>query len=313
VKKKILITGGYGFIGYHLIKKIITKNDYLIDINDNVNLNQADKEFKSILKNKNVNYIKCKFKNIKNLKKYDYIIHLAATLGVQNVNKSPFYTLKNNLTDSIEFIDKINERTKIIFFSTSEVYKNLVTRKHFSFRESVEIPITNKIEPRDTYFLSKLIIEKIISLKKNKYLIFRPHNFYGPRMGLKHVISEMILKIKNKNKISVKSYNHQRCFCYIDDAIHIITKIIFSNNYYNNTYNIGNPNEEIKIFDLIKKIKNIQKKNILLKKINFEEGSSVRRKPNINKIKKIYNSKIKFTPLEKGLIRTIQWYEKNYK
>ena len=90
-------------------------------------------------------------------------------------------------------------------------------------------------------------------------------------------------------------------------------KIIFNNKYYNNTYNIGNPNEEIKIFDLIKKIQFIQKKNVLLKKINFEEGSPVRRKPNINKITKLYNSKIKFTDLEKGLNKTIQWYEKNFK
>ena len=76
MKKKILITGGYGFIGYHLINKIIAKNSYLIDINDNVKLNQADKEFKLILKNKNVKYIRCKFKDIKNLKKYNYIILL---------------------------------------------------------------------------------------------------------------------------------------------------------------------------------------------------------------------------------------------
>lgn len=217
------------------------------------------------------------------------------------------------MNDSIDFIDNIDEKTKIIFFSTSEVYKNLISKKKFSFRENVNIPITNKIEPRDTYFLSKIIVEKIISLKKNKYLIFRPHNFYGPRMGEKHVISEMILKIRKKKNISVKSYNHQRCFCYIDDAIDIISKIIFNNKYYNNTYNVGNPNEEIKIFDLVKKIQLIQKKKTLLKKISLEEGSPVRRKPNINKINKIYNSKIKFTPLDKGLKQTVDWYEKNYK
>ncbi len=311
-KKRILITGGYGFIGYHLIKKISEKNTYIIDVLDTVKKNRFDRDFKTILKKNNINYICSKFNNLKNISKFDYIIHLAATVGVKNVSQAPFQTLKNNLTDSVEFIERINKKTKIIFFSTSEVYKNLITKKNFSFSEQINIPLKSNIEPRDTYFISKLLVEKIIKLKKNKFLILRPHNFYGPRMGNKHVISEMISKISKKKIIKVKSFNHKRCFCYIDDAINIMTKLIFTEKFYNNVFNIGNPNQEITIFNLIKKIKKIMNKNIILKKIHFEEGSSIRRKPNIDKLEINYNNKIEFTKLDEGLKKTVNWYEKNF-
>ena len=139
-KKRILITGGYGFIGYHLIKKISEKNTYIIDVLDTVKKNRFDRDFKTILKKDNINYICSKFNNLKNISKFDYIIHLAATVGVKNVSQAPFQTLKNNLTDSVEFIERINKKTKIIFFSTSEVYKNLITKKNFSFSEQINIP-----------------------------------------------------------------------------------------------------------------------------------------------------------------------------
>ena len=130
-------------------------------------------------------------------------------------------------------------------------------------------------------------------------------------MGNKHVISEMISKISKKKIIKVKSFNHKRCFCYIDDAINIMTKLIFTEKFYNNVFNIGNPNQEITIFNLIKKIKKIMNKNITLKKIHFEEGSSIRRKPNIDKLEINYNNKIEFTKLDEGLKKTVNWYEKN--
>ena len=86
-------------------------------------------------------------------------------------------------------------------------------------------------------------------------------------MGYSHVIPELIQKFKNgKKKVDVYSPNHRRAFCFIDDAISLITGTCFKKSL-NQIFNIGNMKEEIKIKDLVKKIKNIlkSKKNLILK------------------------------------------------
>ena len=114
--------------------------------------------------------------------------------------------------------------------------------------------------------LSKLYGEYITYFSKLPITIFRPHNFYGPRMGMSHVIPELTQKIIKKKKIELFSYNHSRTFCFIDDAINEIYLIIKTKKSLNQLYNIGSK-EEIKIYDLAKKIADyLNKKNKNYKK-----------------------------------------------
>ena len=128
-------------------------------------------------------------------------------------------------------------------------------------------------------------------------------------MGNSHVIPNLINKLKNKNnkKVGVFSPNHTRAFCYIDDAINQIIKLAFAKKNYGKVFNIGNEEEEIKIFDLAKKIKEKLNSDALLVKKQKTEGSPFRRVPSMNKTLKETSYKNKFS-LNIGIDRTIECY-----
>ena len=313
--KNILVTGGVGFIGYHLIRELLKKK-FNIFIYDNLIRGKFDKDFKLLLNNKNCKFIKKDLnKKIIIKKKFDYIFHLAATVGVKNVNCNPIETFSNNTNPLMNILNGLNKNNnknlKIIFFSTSEVYSPLIGSKKYKFpyKENEEIQIENRIIPRNSYYLSKLFCEKIIQMSGYDYLILRPHNIYGPRMGFSHVVPELIKKFNEKKNIKVYSHNHTRSFCFIDDAILQIIKLSFNKKFYNQTFNIGNDKEEIKIMELAKKIAKIKNSKKKLVKMEVTPGSPNRRCPNINKIKKLIKLK-KFINLSNGLKQTINWYEK---
>ena len=132
-------------------------------------------------------------------------------------------------------------------------------------------------------------------------------------MGYSHVIPELIKKLSvSKVKIQIFSPSHKRAFCYIDDAITQIIELSFNKKNNKLIFNIGNPKEEIKIFDLAKKIQFYLGKKNLIKKGKITEGSPSRRIPNMKKTISKINLK-NFTNLNSGLLKTINWYlnEKN--
>ncbi len=308
---KILITGGAGFLGFNLAKHLVKKK-HKVFLLDNFSRGKLDYAFESLIKYKNIKLIKKDLLNLKFFKEqFDIIFHLASIVGVKNVNKNPTNTFYINLVSTLNLLRTVKnkKKTKFIFFSTSEVYSPLIeNKKQFtSSQEKNSLLILNKTRPRDSYYLSKLTNEKIVTLSGLNYIIFRPHNIYGPRMGFSHVIPELIYKIKRKKICKIYSPSHSRAFCYIDDAVNQILKLSFSNKYYNSIYNIGNMKEEIKIFELAKMIKNIVNQKCLIKKFKNTPGSPRRRVPNMRKT--LQNLKnFKFTDLKSGLLKTVEWY-----
>ena len=318
MKKHILITGAAGFIGFHLLKKISKNKNYKITIIDNFSRGKRDVEFINLIKKrKNIKIKKMDLtKKFVTKENYSHIFHLAAIVGVKNVKKDPIKTFDTNLVSTINILKAFeNKKIKpvLIFFSTSEIYQPLLDKNKLNFptTETQNFIYPSSFNPRQSYYLSKFFSEIIIQLSKFKYIIYRPHNIYGPRMGYSHVIPELILKFKSINKeIDVFSPSHKRAFCYIDDAINLILSSCFKTKSLDKIFNLGNMKEEVRIKDLVIKIKKILKSN---KKINHKEntlGSPSRRVPDINKINKIINIK-KFTSLNQGLEKTVLWYEKN--
>ena len=319
MKKNILITGAAGFIGFHLLKKISKNKNYHITIIDNFSRGKKDLEFVNLIKKKKNIKIKkidltTKFVLEEN---YSHIFHLAAIVGVENVKKNPIKTFNTNLISTLNILKAFEGRKKkpiIIFFSTSEVYQPLLDKNKLKFptTENQNFIYPSSFNPRQSYYLSKFFSETIIQLSNFKYIIYRPHNIYGPRMGYSHVIPELTIKFKdNKKKIDVFSPHHKRSFCFIDDAISLILGSCFKIKSLNKVLNLGNMEEEVKIIDLVKKMKKILNSN---KKLNLKGntfGSPTRRFPDTSRIRKIKKIK-KFTPLIDGLKKTITWYEKNY-
>ena len=317
---KILITGGAGFIGYFLIKKLLKKNNKVVVV-DSMLRGRMDDEFKKILSHENISFYqgdltdKLFFNSLDN--DFDYIYHLAAIIGVKNVVENPDKVLRDNALitlNLIEFSKNMKSLKKILFSSTSEIYAG--TLKHYGIdiptNEEVKLALDDIKSPRTTYMLSKMYGESIFFNYGAKYnipfTIVRYHNVYGPRMGFMHVIPEMIFKISNQREVEVASPKHTRSMCFIDDAVEMTVRACEKKITNKQILNIGNQSQEISIINLVKKIAKIINKNIKIKPISDTTGSTARRCPDVSKIIKM----ISYTPkvnLDNGIKKTYDWYK----
>ncbi len=318
---KVLVTGGTGFLGSALVNQLIKKN-YKVYIFDN--------NFRGSLKNinsfkKKVKFIKGDIRNFnsinKALKGINEVYHLAFINGTSNFYKFPKLVLDVGIRGTLNLMDGINKNKsvkKFIYASSSEVYQN---PKAFPTKENVDIKISNTFNPRYSYASSKILGEIMTYnyLRSDiKKLIFRPHNIYGPSMGFEHVIPQIVKKIylasnklRKKNvKINIQgSGKETRSFCYIDDAakgIYLISK----KGKNNEIYNLGRK-EEVNILKLIQDISSILDIKIKINKKSLTFGSTTRRVPDLNKLRKLgYKQKI---TLKEGLKSTVEWYINYFK
>ncbi len=320
--KRALITGGAGFIGYHLAKKLEKKSFY-VDLIDDLSRGKIDKDLKSLIKKKRVNFYNIDINSNKffllKKKNYDYIFHLAAIVGVRNVIKRPYEVLTKNillLEKILSFSKKQTKLKRLIFLSSSEVYAGTLKKLGLKFPtpEETLLALNDFKDQRSTYMISKIYGEAMCHHSKVPFTIVRPHNVYGPRMGYAHVIPELFIKTKYSKKkiLKVNSPNHKRTFCYIDDAINMIIKLSQSKLSRNKIFNVGVDRNETKIISLARLILNILNKKMKIIPTEVTSGSPYRRCPSMKNYRKIFN-KIKFTNLKEGLHNTLVWYLKNSK
>ena len=246
----------------------------------------------------------------------DSIIHLAFLNGTKNFYEKPQLVLDIGVKGIMNVIEACRENKikELIIASSSEVYHSPLK---IPTKENEPIKIPDVFNPRFSYSAGKILTE-IISINNSnnlkKLLIFRPHNVYGPDMGFEHVIPELIFKIfknsKNKKKVNLKikgSGDETRAFNYIDDFVDGFM-IMLKKGKHLNIYNIGS-DEEISIKNLVKNISKISKIKINIRNSEIAKGSTLRRCPDITKLKKLgYKPKIK---IKNGLIPMINWYKKN--
>tara|TARA_B100000886_G_scaffold34556_1_gene21542 strand:+ start:1375 stop:2349 length:975 start_codon:yes stop_codon:yes gene_type:complete len=317
MKKTYLITGGTGFIGSAIAKRLIKEKNCKVICTDS-NLRGDLRKIREI-KN-SVKFIKQDIRNLKSLKKIskkvDSIIHLAFLNGTKNFYEKPGLVLDIGVKGIMNVIEACRENKikELIIASSSEVYHSPLK---IPTKENEPIKIPDVFNPRFSYSAGKILTE-IISINNSnnlkKLLIFRPHNVYGPDMGFEHVIPELIFKIfknsKNKKKVNLKikgSGDETRAFNYIDDFVDGFM-IMLKKGKHLNIYNIGS-DEEISIKSLVKNISKISKIKINIRNSEIAKGSTLRRCPDITKLKKLgYKPKIK---IKNGLIPMINWYKKN--
>lgn len=310
MKKTYLITGGQGFIGKAISLSLLDQGNKVIIFDNNF----RKKNFS--IKHKNLQLIDGDIRNIANLNKIknkiDSVVHLAAINGTRNFYEKPNLVLEVGIKGIINIIDFCkNKKIKEIFLaSSSEVYQNAPI---YPTDEKVRLIIPDPHNPRFSYSSTKIISE-ILLLNSDffkKAVIFRPHNIYGPDMGYKHVIPELIIKtIKEKNYLDIQGNGkNKRSFCYIEDFIDAFN-VIIKKARHKEIYNIGNT-EEVKILNLSKLIISLLNKDLKIKISTKPFYNAKRRLPDIKKLNKLgYKPKIN---LKKGLKKTIDWYKHNHK
>ena len=322
--KKILITGGAGFIGYHLANFHSKNGDYIIIIDNLGKDNQKiDSELNKLIKKPNVDFIQCdltdKTGSIDLPKNIDVVYHLAAMNGTELFYEIPYELCRNNILLTINLLDilkNINIK-KIVYTSTSEVYAggekfNLVP---IPTNEEVPILFPQPTDKRFSYATSKFIGEflsfnfgDLISVPTT---VVRFHNIYGPRMGYRHVIPQFIERaIKCSEEFQLYGANNTRAFCFIDDAIKAITSVATNKLLDKKIIHIGNQDEEIKMIELAKCICRLMNKKFIFLDKGAPNMSVNRRCPDTKKLYELVGYKAS-TPLLDGLKITIDWYKKD--
>lgn len=315
--KRILITGGSGFIGSYLLNSFIEQNEVCIIDNEyrGSNLNFLNKKQVSYNK-KNLKFKKFDIRDKQKLSKSfnefkpEIVFHLAAIAGVKTVLHDPIQVINVNLIGSYnlaEIISKTNSVEKIIYSSTSEVYGPTA----YKLDEDSFTTQGTAYDPRWSYATSKMFAEHIfVALEKQfgiKLAIGRLFNVYGPRQIGGGAINEFVTKAMINKPLTINDDGTQiRAWCYVDDCVDGILAIAKKGH---GIYNIGNPQESLTTIRLAKNIieKTNSKSKIIFKKIPYTDVQI--RVPNIEKISKLgYKPKI---DLDEGILRFIQWKKSN--
>lgn len=305
--KTILITGGAGFIGSNLCEKLLNDNNKIICV-DNLFTGNI-KNIKHLIQKSNFEFILHDI--IIPLKincDIDEIYNLACPASPEKYQIDPINTLKVNFLGVLNLLELAkNKKAKFLQSSTSEIYgEPEITPQHEEYRGNV-----NTVGIRSCYDEGKRVAETLITEYRNKYnvdvRIVRIFNTYGPKMDKKdgRVVTNFINQALNNENITLYGNGDQtRSFCYIDDQIDGLIKLMNSN--YVLPINIGNPHEITvkELAQIILKLTNSESK-IVYKDLPSDDPTN--RKPDITKAKNILNWEPKYD-LEKGLIKTIEYF-----
>lgn len=324
--KKNLITGGAGFVGYHLAKRLAEKGEEVVIVDDFFR-GRKDKYLEELLTRSNVTSIKADLTDKAAWETvgtgYDCVYHLAGINGTSLFYSMPEKVLRIGVLtvlNALEWFRSLNGKAgaKILYTSSNEAYGGALesfTQLPIPTPENVPLVVPDPYNPRWSYAGQKLIGELFFIHYAKAYglrmSIVRPHNFYGPRAGYHHVIPEVIGRIQKRvESFPLYGADDTRSFCYIDDAVEAIERVMESSATDGNTYHIGTHEETI-IRDLIEEI------FILMDwrpgKIDLHHslpGSVKRRLPDVSKIKRDVGWEAKIG-LKEGLRRTIEWYKEH--
>ena len=307
--KIILVTGGAGFIGSNLCKRLLNNTNNKVICVDNLFTGKIQ-NIESLCNNPNFRFIEHDVINPLYLTdSIDEIYHLACPASPPKYQMDPIYTLKINFLGTMNMLEFAKlKKSKILLTSTSEIYgEPLVNPQHELYRGN-----TNTIGIRSCYDEGKRIAETLMMDYHRKYgvdiRIVRIFNTYGPNMDKYdgRVVTNFIRQMLNNEDITISGNGKQtRSFCYIDDLLNGIIKLMSSS--YIKPVNIGNP-IEITILDLVNILQKLISTKSKIMYLDLPQDDPTNRKPDITLANKILDWSPTIT-LKQGLINTIQYLQ----
>ena len=316
--KKVLITGGSGFVGFHLASALAVRGDRDLTLVDNHSRGPRDDEIEELLKNPRVRLLELDLANPASYfhlgEGYDEVYHLAAVIGVQNVLNRPWDVVRVNALATLFLLDWFRSGCgkKLLFSSTSEAYA--WTRAFHDLPvptpEDVPLALTDLRLPRSSYAGSKIFGELAVAhaCASKSHVIVRYHNVYGPRMGWQHVVPEIMMRLENgENPLKVFSPGHTRAFCYIEDAVRATIACMESPEVNGGTFNIGNDHEELTIRELAAEIMKTLGRNVSTIEEKADHDPVERRCPDMTRLRSLLGYEPSISLME-GLKRTAAWY-----
>jgi len=316
--QRALITGGAGFIGGHLTRRLLA-DGYAVHLVDNMSRGVSDELIDEFRTHPDFDIIVADLRDPASMEQigddYTHVFHFAALLGVQNVIDRPYAVLRENISMLETMLDLASRQRgleRFIFPSTSEVYVG--TLQNFELPlptpETTPLAVSALDQPRTSYMLSKIYGEALVHHSGLPFTIIRPHNFYGPRMGLSHVVPELLSKIHalpDGAELVVASIDHSRTLCYIDDAVEYIVRLMELPEAVGGTFNLGVQEPEVTIGELAQILIDAVGRDVTIGPGETTQGSPSRRAPHMGHTISVTGHEPAVS-LEEGVARTYEWY-----
>jgi nucleoside-diphosphate-sugar epimerase len=307
----VLLTGGAGFIGSHLVERLAKKNRVRVldtfrrdalrpaGLHElpGVELIQGDVMDRAAV--------------MRAMDGVDHVVHLASIAGVDTVMRMPAETMRISLLGTANVLDAALESgrcRRFIDFSTSEVFG----RYAYHVTEFDATTLGAVGEARWTYAVAKLATEHL-ALTYHKQHNFpacsvRPFNIYGPRQVGEGAVHHFIVRALRGEPLQVHNDGSQiRAWCYVDDIVDAVERVLADERAVGHAFNIGNPRSTVTIYNLAREIVRLSSSGSRVESVKWDFPDVELRVPAVGKARELLDWQAK-VDLEEGLLRTIYWY-----
>jgi nucleoside-diphosphate-sugar epimerase len=307
----VLITGGAGFIGSHLVERLREKNRVrVLDImrrdalrpaglhdHPNVELRVGDVMDPAAVRAA--------------MEGVDVVIHLASIAGVDTVLRMPAQTMRITLLGTATVLEAAHESgrcKRFIDFSTSEVFGRFA----YQVTEFDVTTLGAVGEARWTYAVAKLATEHLAMTYHKQFgfpaVTIRPFNIYGPRQVGEGAVHHFILRALRGEPLLIHNNGDQiRSWCYIDDIVDATLLTLVDDRAVGHAFNIGNPRSTVTVYNLAREIRRLSSSGSPIEFVKWDHPDVDLRVPSVGKALERLEWKPKYD-LEEGLLRTIYWY-----
>jgi UDP-glucose 4-epimerase len=310
--KRILITGGAGFIGTTLARRLVDRNEIVaVD-----NLHRDALSGSELAEHPNFSFHHGDVLDLDELRRLasgaTHIVHCAAIAGVDQVRESGVRTMRVNLIGTYNVLEAAlstqDTLERLVDFSTSEVfgtYAYKVAETHVTTTGSVG-------EARWTYAVSKLAGEHMAHAYHEELGVptvsVRPFNVYGPgQIGGGAIRAFIEAALAGRDLVIHGDGSQIRAWCYVDDMVEAVLLCVERPEAVGHSFNVGNPRSSVTIFDLAQRIKRLTgcPGELVFRPLHYTDVEL--RIPNVDKARELLGFEAK-VELDEGLGRTIAWY-----
>ncbi len=307
----ILMTGGAGFIGTALCRRLLPDNR--IRVLDNLRRNALAQA--GLDGHENLELVVGDVRDMEVVQRategVDYVVHMASIAGVDTVMRNPVTTMDVSLRGTMNVLEAARLAggvKRLIDFSTSEVFGSYA----FRVREADVTSLGAVGEARWTYAVSKLATEHLAHNYWKQHQLptcsIRPFNIYGPGQVGEGAVHAFVVRALAGDPITIHNEGDQiRSWCYIDDIVDGILLCLTKVEAIGEAFNIGNARSTITIYQLARLVKRLAASDSEIRFVDWEFPDVELRIPDVKKAERLLGYRAR-VDLEDGLARTIEWY-----